>query len=547
MKADAGYRPLAPAGPVAPQIRNALLIIVDDLKASTLACYGDNITRSPHIDALAAQGTLFERALAPSVWCAPSRQSIMRSRYHGTTALPGPESFESFPSIGSHLRVAGFYTARSGKVFHMDVPRDQMDGNNGHDDAASWTERFNAMGREAQTPGAYEELSTGRQLGSLSNTLAAGHGQRVYSRQGPYGAHRFFVTVRTNATMAKEQADYVAASRAITLLARHRTKRFFLAVGFVRPHFPFVAPSAYFARYPPGAMPLPRVPAGDRHAKPPDSLWMGEDTSNAYHGLVKAGPLAQRKVWSGYRASVSFMDAQVGRVTHALKRLNLSETTVVALLADHGYRLGEHGLWMKHGMHDEVVRVPLIIAAPGLRHSQRCHRTVELIDVVPTLLDLLGISPLATMQGTSLRPLLHYGERHAKTARWRNATALTLFFNDSDSWRLVSALRSSHHAYIRYADGSEELYDMRYDPHQHINLVWRPRHVATLHKMRGALRVRLQAIGAEYIVAPLSGGGTSGNVRPFIRQPRRSGLIGWACSWVQRQVEVWNLPFRMRI
>ena len=139
----------------------------------------------------------------------------MRSRYHGRVALPSPQSFASFPSVGAHLRRNGFFTARSGKIFHMDVPGDQMHNLDGDDDAASWSERYNAVGNESETSGSYTELSVPSSY-------------RKQQRQGPYDPHRFFVTVRASSASGEDQADYAAASKAVELLhqRRHRDERF---------------------------------------------------------------------------------------------------------------------------------------------------------------------------------------------------------------------------------------------------------------------------------------------------------------------------------
>ncbi len=209
------------------KIKNVLLIISDDLKASALGCYGNKVCHTPNIDRLAQQGIVYDRAYCQGTWCAPSRQSFMFSRYIGTSKV----------SMGQHFKENGWYSARVGKVFHMAVPGDIISGTDGKDVASSWTERFNSPGREAHTPGEYSCLNL--------NVFTT----KIEGRESTGMRNRMFVAVRSRGD-GTDQPDYKTASKIISLLRAHRNEPFFLAAGFVRPHYPMVQPKSYFDRYP---------------------------------------------------------------------------------------------------------------------------------------------------------------------------------------------------------------------------------------------------------------------------------------------------------
>ena len=194
-----------------------------------------------------------------------------------------------------------------------------------------------------------------------------------------------FVTVQYEGD-GSDQPDHKTADKTIELLRKHRDRPFFIAAGFVRPHYPMVAPQQYFAPYPYKSMRLPENPAGDLDDIPRLG-WAG--TRNGANPIGKY-PDNQKRMWAGYFASVSFMDDQVGRVLDELDRLGLREDTVVVFTSDHGYHLGEHTFWQKSNLHEEVTRVPLIISAPG-HDAGESHSLVELMDIYPTVSELVGL------------------------------------------------------------------------------------------------------------------------------------------------------------
>lgn len=222
--------------------KNVLFIVSDDLRASVLGSYGDKVCATPNIDRLAARGVVFERAYCQGTVCGPSRASFMRGRYFGNSGV----------TLGEHFIAQGRTTARVGKIFHMRVPGDIIAGTDGDEVAACWRQRFNAPGQEAHTPGDYACLNL-----NIFTTALEG-------RQSTGDPHRPFVTVSYEGD-GSDQPDANAAAKSVELLREFKAvgKPFLLAVGFVRPHYPMVAPRQYFTPYPHGKMTLPHVPAGD--------------------------------------------------------------------------------------------------------------------------------------------------------------------------------------------------------------------------------------------------------------------------------------------
>ena len=446
---------LLTVGLEASQVRNVLFLVSDDLKASVLGCYGDQFCKTPNIDRLAARGMVFERAYCQGTTCGPSRQSFMFSRYKGKTG----------PSMAQHFKDNGYYSARVGKIYHMRVPGDIIAGTNGVDHAPSWTERFNSQGLEAHTPGKYACLSQNRFTRSPHN------------RESTKMRERMFVTVESDGD-GSGQPDHKTASKTIHLLRQHKDegKGFFIAAGFVRPHYPMVAPKPYFANYPWKDMPLPLVPDGDLDDIPRAGI---AGNRNATSGIGKHTD-NQKRMWAGYYASVEFMDTQVGRILEELDRLSLYDSTAIVFTSDHGYHLGEHTFWEKGNLREEVTRVPVILAAPGIKPG-RSRSIIELVDLYPTLASLAGLSIPNTVQGSLLQPIIENPQTSVKPG------ALSFVGRGT-------SLRTPGWHYARYKDESEELYDMQADPHQYRNLAKSTEHAGQLTQLRKRLRARSQAI-----------------------------------------------------
>ncbi|MFM1559090.1 MAG: sulfatase [Roseibacillus sp.] len=438
------------------QVENVLFLISDDLKASVLGCYGDKVCKTPNIDKLAAHAVVFERAYCQGTSCGPSRTSFMHSRYKGKGEV----------NLGQHFRENGFYSARVGKIYHMRVPGDIIAGTDGLDIPSSWTEKFNSQGQEAHTPGNYACLN----LNIFTKELKG--------RQSTRMPHRMFVSVSYEGN-GSDQPDHKTATKMIGLLRKHGEKPFFLAAGFVRPHYPMVQPKQYFDPYPWQKMTPPKSVPDDLDDMPKLAI---PKSRSALNGIDKY-PDNQKRMWSSYYASVSFMDEQVGRVLDELDRLGLREKTAIVFTSDHGYHLGEHTFWQKNNLHEEVLRVPLIISVPGSK-AGRSKSIVELMDLFPTLSELAGLRIPKTLQGVSLAPIL------ADKSATVKESALSF----------VSAgisMRSKDWTFTRYADGSEELYDMSKDRGQFTNLVKDSKFGMVLKKQRAAFDQRIAAAGIK--------------------------------------------------
>jgi len=451
---------------------NVLFIISDDLGSQSLGCFGNQQCRSPHIDALAGEGMKFERTYTQYPVCGPSRASLMSGMYAQAIGVTSNGASDRFtknlgdrPTLTQHFKDNGYYTARVSKIYHMRVPGDITAGVDGPDHAASWTERFNCQAPEQWSEGEHEHLTRER--------LKPDPNQSIHYGLGYGGA---FYVVKTPGDGA-EQADMKAAAKAIEILeARAKDKQpFFLAVGLVRPHVPLVAPASFFDEYPAEEMNLPKQLDGD---------W--DDIPKA--GIVKNSrgsgldtQLKKQKVLEAYYASVTFMDAQVGKMVAALDRLGLDKNTIVVFTADHGYHLGEHEFWQKMSLHEESTRIPLIVRVPG-KDAATTAALSQQIDIYPTLAELCGLSVPAHVQGKSLASVWSDPQTtiHDEVYTLRS--------------RADHLLRTDRWAFMRYGNGDIELYDMQSDPQQFHNLAQDPQHADTLADLESRLEKKLASI-----------------------------------------------------
>lgn len=439
--------------PSEPKIKNVLFIVSDDLKANVLGSYGNKVCKTPNIDRLASEGVLFKRAYSQGVLCGPSRTSFMYSRYQGNKGI----------TMGEHFKNNGWYTARTGKIFHMRVPGDIIAGTDGPDVVSSWTERYNSSGLEAGTAGNYACLNL-----NIFTT-------EIEGRQSTAMPHRWSVTVDYEGD-GSDQPDYKTADKTIELLRKNKDKPFFIAAGFVRPHYPSVAPKKYFDMYPWQDIELPELVANDIE----DIPMMGRPGKMNSTDPIGKYEDNQKRMWAGYYATVTFMDDQVGRILEELERLGLRESTAIVFLSDHGYHLGEHTFWLKSNLHEDVTRVPLIISIPGMK-TRETDAIAELLDIYPTLADLTGISIPQTVQGESLVPILQNLNSSVKSS------AISIVGGNKGI-----ALREEKFSYMCYEDGMEELYDMKNDPLQFTNLVDDPSYENQLKQMRSNLNTRIR-------------------------------------------------------
>ncbi len=437
---------------------NVLFIAVDDMN-NDLGCYGHPVVKSPHIDRLAARGVRFDRAYCQFPLCSPSRSSLMTGLRPGTTRVFDlqyrfRQGLPDVVTLSQCFGQNGYYHGRVGKIYHYGNPGDI--GTSGLDDPKSWQEVFNPAGRDKT---ALETDVIRYPVGKKGNGL---------------GATMAFLSDKPGKD--EDHTDGKVATQAIELLEKHRAGPFFLAVGFYKPHCPWIAPSKYFDLYAMDQMKLPPLSTGLTNKVPRPSL--ASTTPWPYKGVT---PDQARECKLAYYASISFVDAQIGRVLDAVDRLKLWDNTVVVFWSDHGYHLGEHGLWMKQSCYEESARVPLIIAAPGKARGKSSPRTVELVDLYPTLADLAGIAAPQNLEGASLRPLLDKPD-----AAW-NRPAFTQVQRGQFPGYTV---RTERWRYIEWDDGEKgvQLFDHDNDPHELDNLAGLPKHAKVEAEMKALVR-----------------------------------------------------------
>ncbi len=437
---------------------NVLFIAADDMNTG-LGCYGHPLVKTPNIDRLARRGVLFERAYCQFPLCGPSRASLLTGRRPDNTKVLGNnidfrDALPDAVTLPQLFKNNGWWTVREGKMYHMNVPNEvTLDR---FQDPPSWN--------TSMSPGGPEQKSEA-QGGESGRGVSSG-----------------MEWVRT--VDGRGQSDSNAADRALAFLESNRKDPFFLALGLLRPHLPFVAPGKFFDLYPLERIPLPKNPPNDLDDIPGASkgvrpyLWRDMERH-------KGGKLSEkgiRETRRGYYASTSFMDEQAGRVLSGLEKLGLAENTIVVFWGDHGWSLGEHTHWQKMSLMEEVARVPLIIRAPGQAgNGKRSRSLVEFVDLYPTLADLCGLQAPAELEGHSMKPLLARPSQPFKKA------AFTQIAFEKIRGLSVRTDRFRYNTWRGLGDG-EELYDHQADPGEFVNLAGKPEWAGELEAQRALAR-----------------------------------------------------------
>ncbi len=460
-----------PAQTNSSQKLNVLFIVSDDLNTD-FSVYGHPLVKSPNLERLAKRGVVFEHAYCQAPVCNPSRSSFMTGLYPDQTGVftNGGDFRKSAPdavTMPQMFRQNGYYTARVGKIYHYGVP-DQI-GTDGEDHRASWVEVRDPIGRDKTDEYRITTLSPPplRQFGGTLSWLADDGGD-------------------------DEQTDAIGAKALIDLLERHKDEPFFIAMGFYRPHTPFVAPRKYFQMYPPSLVRLPNEPADDL-LDIPAAAWV----QRTYQDMMSE--LTQRQVIQAYYAAISFMDAQLGRVLDAVDRLGLADNTIIVFTSDHGYHMGEHHLWQKTTLFENSAHVPLIVAAPGYDATRggRTSAVAELIDVYPTLADLTGLETPDDIQGVSLKQELQDVDSPGKSA------ALTTFIttdrehvgnihhHPTEKSYSIRTKRWRYTEWGRQGWQGLELYDHDNDPKEFDNVAYDPRYADEVRLLKDLLATRV--------------------------------------------------------
>ena len=448
------------AGAAPEEKLNVLFVAVDDLKPA-LGCYGDPLAKSPNIDKLAARGTAFTRAYCQQAVCSPSRSSLLTGRRpdstkvwdletHFRTALP------DVVTLPQHFKAKGWHTQAFGKIYH-----------GGFDDPPSWSvptlaPRKPGVGPEGQ---------------ALVKKLKKGDPDDAKIRGLPFEAPDVADT---------DLADGSVADQAIEALRANKDKPFFLAVGFLKPHLPFVAPKKYWDLWKPAEFQL-ADPAPIDGAPKWAPQFGGE--LRQYHEVPRNGALPeelQRSLIHGYYAATAYMDAQLGRVLAELDALGLREKTVVVLWGDHGWHLGDHGMWCKHTNYEQAARAPLIVTAPG-RRAATSSALVEFVDVYPTLAELCGLPLPEGLEGASFAPLLDDPGR-----AWKKAAFSQYPRGIAGTGRCMGySMRTARHRFVAWeAKGvaEYELYDLEKDPGETANLAKKPEHAELVKSLLAQLK-----------------------------------------------------------
>ncbi len=471
---------LGPVSARAAEKPNVLLLCIDDLKP-LLGCYGDSVAKTPAIDALAARSVQFTSAYCNQAVCAPSRNALLTGLHPQSLGIYdlGTNFRKSRPdavTVTQAFMKEGYRAEGLGKILHV--------GHGNYEDAASWSvDPWKPKGPQYLLKASTSDLRDGKNGARGAATEAADVDDSAYG----------------DGKIADEAIQRLRAAK------RKPETPFFLAVGFLKPHLPFIAPKKYWDLYDPEAIPLAEVREVPEGAPSYAPQFGGE--LRQYSDIPKSGALPddlQRKLVHGYYAATSYTDAQIGRVLAELDRLGLAENTIVVLWGDHGWHLGDHGMWCKHTNYEQAARIPLLVAAPGAKQGVKSASLVETVDLYPTLCERAGVAVPEGLDGRSFAAILgdpgHTTRDHVIHVYPRGQ-------------RLGRAIRTDRYRLVEWkvpgeaAESAEfELYDYKTDPLETKNLA--AEQSATVAKLRALLAIHPEAkpqISAKAAAKPKPG------------------------------------------
>lgn len=416
---------------------NVLIILADDMNCD-LGCYGNKEVQSPNIDKLATEGVLFERAYCQYPLCNPSRASFMTGRRPDATraihnGIHFREALPDVVTLPQLFQENGYFVARVGKVYHYSNPGGI--GTDGFDDPASWQERYNPSGRDKDE----EDLIT-----NFTPKVGLGASLSLMAAEGT----------------DEEQTDGLVTNKVVDLLKQHKDGPFFLVCGYYRPHCPHIAPKKYFDMHPLNRVDMPDYKKGMEGGMLPAAM----DSTKPWPWLGVTREQSQLTK-QAYWATNSFVDAEVGRLLAEVDKMGLRDNTIIAFWSDHGYHVGDKGLWRKQSLFENSARVPLIIDAPETTaRDARCAKPVELLDIYPTIAQLAGLTPPADLDGASLVPLLD----NPKDPEWNRPAYTQVWRGKYPGY----SVRTARYRYTVWNGGKKgvELYDYEKDPTEDRNV-----------------------------------------------------------------------------
>jgi uncharacterized sulfatase len=448
------------AAPQAGRKRNVLFIATDDLN-NCMSCYGHPIVKTPNIDRIARNGVRFDRAYCQFPLCSPSRTSIMTGLAPDTTRVYELQThFRSIlpdvMTIGQAFQKNGYFSGRVGKIYHYGNPG--QIGTDGLDDRPTWNQAVN--------PAGVDKLEEEPKLTNYTPKRGIGSAVAFYA----------------SPAKDEEHTDGKVADEVIRMMEAHRDEPFFIGAGFYKPHVPWIAPKKYFDMYPLDSIDVRPFDESEMTIAPEYAY----ATRPANLGMSES---QRRDAIRAYYATISFVDAQIGKVLDALERLKLAENTTVLFWSDHGYQLGEHGQWMKQTVFEWSARAPFIMAGAGVSaRGKSSMRTVEFLDFYPTLVELCGLTGTpANLHGKSIVPLLKN-----PNAAWSKPAVSQVRRGNAEKAVHGHSLRNERYRYTMWNGGElgEELYDYENDPRELRNLASDERHSA----LKSRLKSELQAI-----------------------------------------------------
>ncbi len=471
---------------------NVLFIAVDDLRPE-LGCYGLEFIRSPNIDRVARSGMVFDRAYCQQAVCSPSRSSVMTGVRPDTTRVWDlvahfREALPEVVTLGQHFKNHGYFVRGMGKIYHGKL-----------DDPPTWSVPW-------ETPKAVKY--------ALEENVRLDQRQYQVEPDEDLAADVGGSGLRDSATRRKVRKasaknirgpafecadvpddtyqDGKVADLAIEALRELRGKAdpFFLAVGFIKPHLPFVAPKRYWDLYAPEDIQLASNPFRPKDA-PDYAILPGGELRN-YDGIPSGSipDALARQLKHGYYAAVSYMDAQLGRVVDELDRLGLRENTIIIIWGDHGWKLGEHDAWCKHSNSENDTNAPLIVSAPGMKAvGQHTQALVEFVDIYPTLSELAGLPLPGHLEGLSFRPLLDDPNQPWKAAAFSqyprsNQGGLMGYSMRTDRYRLTIWVDRTQRDKVH----ATELYDHQVDPQEDWNIAGLPGNDELVRELQATLQ-----------------------------------------------------------